>query len=693
MGESKKIAFKQSLSKLVSRDADHYFFGRNKVKPSKSLDYWTKHNALLMAEEVFYESRNAVSSKLDFIFSCIGYSLGLGNTWRFPISCLRSGGGSFLIVYVILTIVIGLPLLISELCISQFTSKGVAECWYFAPGFRGIGYSMVLTNLCTSICYTVILGWVLFYAISSLQFVIPFLSCSNPWNDVNCVLSGVETFNVSKHESSAEQFWFRFVSTRVSYDGKTIFHMQDGPYNLIWYTSSCMIISWTISAAICTKGAKIVQRWNFIASSVPYLIMFSIIGLSVRLPGSLQGLIMYFRPRFKYFFLKETWCRAVEQIFFSFGIGLGGMLTMGSHNKFNRNLKYYVFFIWLFNLGTALLSGLTMFLLVGFMIEKYSYSISELTEMAGNGFFFFVYPECFGSIKLPQIISCIYFAMIFIHGIDSMFIIIRTVITGFSEVFPIIEDTKYHLICFGLVMHVLCAIFSLIFVTKTGYEWFAVFEKYSLSFSLTVSAFFESFVIAYIYSCKNLSRDYNMMVGETFSWFWKFLFYLTPVILLSMICLSMTTYRKTTIGYGYHLTIVPMWADFIGMLILITILIPIPVYFLVRVRRKMRENKLTFKAALTNNLTPNLKWGPMKKRNWLLDNYYRSRLTPLKEESENYQKDGVDTTENIVVPSWFHQEDFQNCEDVEESSKSIQELGSKSIEENLPDTSDDIPEN
>lgn len=71
------------------------------------------------------------------MLSCIAYSVGFGNIWKFPYTALENGGGAFLIPYLVVLFLIGRPIYYLEMVMGQFCSRGCVKIYDMAPIMRG----------------------------------------------------------------------------------------------------------------------------------------------------------------------------------------------------------------------------------------------------------------------------------------------------------------------------------------------------------------------------------------------------------------------------------------------------------------------------------------------------------------------------------------------------------------------------
>ncbi|KPJ20732.1 Sodium- and chloride-dependent neutral and basic amino acid transporter B(0+) [Papilio xuthus] len=126
------------------------------------------------------------TGRFNFLLSLLGYSVGLGNVWRFPYLCFNNGGGTFLIPFTVMLIVVGLPLLFMELSFGQYAALGpVAAYDRFCPLFRGLGYGMVIVSSIVTLYYNVIIAWTIYYmAVSfiSISYQLPWQNCDAEWS-------------------------------------------------------------------------------------------------------------------------------------------------------------------------------------------------------------------------------------------------------------------------------------------------------------------------------------------------------------------------------------------------------------------------------------------------------------------------------------------------------------------------------
>lgn len=90
---------------------------------------------------------------LQFLLACVSYAVGLGNVWRFPYLCQMYGGGSFLVPYIIMLIVEGMPLMYLELAVGQRMRQGSIGAWRtISPYLSGVGMWDIfqfLADLCS----------------------------------------------------------------------------------------------------------------------------------------------------------------------------------------------------------------------------------------------------------------------------------------------------------------------------------------------------------------------------------------------------------------------------------------------------------------------------------------------------------------------------------------------------------------
>ena len=118
------------------------------------------------------KKRSMWATRGTFILAAIGSAVGLGNAWRFPGLAAKHGGGTFLLVYLVAMIVMGIPLLMMEVSIARKLHKGAGEC------LRGVnkkmefvGWSATANAFVIVTYYSVVFAWVLMMIFGALKFV------------------------------------------------------------------------------------------------------------------------------------------------------------------------------------------------------------------------------------------------------------------------------------------------------------------------------------------------------------------------------------------------------------------------------------------------------------------------------------------------------------------------------------------
>ncbi|WP_053364673.1 sodium-dependent transporter [Bacillus sp. FJAT-27251] len=325
------------------------------------------------------KSHEQWTSKLGFILAAAGSAIGLGAIWKFPYLAGTNGGAIFFLLFIILTIFVGAPILIAEFIVGRNSQKDAVRAYQkLAPGSKWhyVGYAGVLFSFILLSFYSVVGGWILSYLWRGL-------TGSLTDADYGAVFGEVISNPV---EVVAAQFIFMLM---------TIFVVKGG----------------------IQKGIERASKYM-----MPALFLFFIIlGIrSLTLDGAMEGVRFLLYPDFSAI-TGETILMALGQAFFTLSVGISVMVTYSSYLSNKENLTKSAFSVVGLNIFICLLAGLVIFPAVfalGF----------EPGE--GPGLVFVVLPAVFNEIAFGGVFLVIFLILLLFATLTSAFSILEIVVAA-----------------------------------------------------------------------------------------------------------------------------------------------------------------------------------------------------------------------------------------------------------------------
>ncbi|XP_045625896.1 sodium-dependent proline transporter-like isoform X2 [Procambarus clarkii] len=616
------------------------------------------------------EGRDVWGSKIEFLLSCLSFAVGLGNIWRFPYLCYRNGGGAFLIPYVIMLCITGLPLFFFELSLGQFGREGPITIWKVVPLFQGVGVGMFMIAFFIALYYNVIIAWALFYLFSSFTAELPWQSCDHWWNTAACrrfdaknctahegimATNGTcyfesqvthkdwESLNVTAQSLKlpADEFFHNFML-----DISEGFHDDEG-HSLQWRLCLCLILSWVIVFLGLFRGVSSMGKAVYFTALFPYTVLIILFARAVTLPGYLQGISFYITPRWHHLLHARVWADAAMQIFFSLGPCWGGLITLASYNKFTNNCLRDAIIISVANCMTSFFSGFVIFGIVGFMAHELGVPVDQVAAQ-GAGLAFVAYPEAVARLPISPLWSILFFIMLLTLGIGSQFTIVQTVITCLVD---FLELHKHHKkVC--LTVCVVGCLIGLTMCTRHGMYILQLLDNYSGTYSALMIGCIELFAICWVYGVDNFMNDIKLMLGtKPFPhYYWKYCWkYITPLSVFFILVFTFIDYSPSFYG-TYHF---PVWADVLGWVISLSCIAVVPI----RAAWLMAGKSGPLWARVQQLCRPEAEWGPENKRRDDASLNYIDSKTPLACDDEEYEMDRESPYLTRVSEEWEDEED------------------------------------
>ena len=138
----------------------------------------------------------------------------------------------------------------------------------------------------------------------------------------------------------------------------------------------------------------------------------------VTLPGAGGGISYYLTPNATKIMDITVWKDAGTQVFYSFGVGFGTLIALGSHNDYNHNCKRDAIVLCVINSSTSILAGFVVFSILGHMALLAEKQVGDIVK-PGVGLAFLAYPEVAASLPIKQLWAVLFFVMLCILGVDS----------------------------------------------------------------------------------------------------------------------------------------------------------------------------------------------------------------------------------------------------------------------------------
>ena len=342
-------------------------------------------------------NRSSWGSNIGFLLAAIGSAVGLGNIWGFPYKMGKSGGFTFLIVYLLLAIFVGMIIMVSELAVGRKTKLSPIDAYQkVSKKFAWIGWLATFAPFLIMSFYTVLGGYCLQYT----------------------------ALNMTK---------LSFGNDAVAMSGGEIFGaMLTTPFGAVVFTILFIVICMVIVQGGVSGG---IEKFNKIGMPAQFGMLLVIIVRSLTLPNAVEGLKFMFVPGYavKAGFIDKApdlvtvLGTAGGQMFFSLSLAMGAILTYGSYLSKEENLVKNSVIIVVADTLIAIMAGIAV------IPAAVSYGLGqgmapgEIT-LRGPGLLFITLQDVFSNMgKLGPLFGVIFYVLVLIAAISSAISLMETI--------------------------------------------------------------------------------------------------------------------------------------------------------------------------------------------------------------------------------------------------------------------------
>lgn len=435
------------------------------------------------------------NSAITFIFSTSAAAIGLGNIWRFPYMVGQHGGATFVLLYLLCIVILGIPLLLAEVTIGRLgrgtppeAMRSLAQSSNRSPAWRWAGVFAILTVFLILSYYVVITGWVVDYFFKAI-------------------------FN-QFHQLTNVQSFALFTQ------------LQNHTGTMLLTDTICILLTALVVALGIKNGLEKMIIYLFPAMFILLIFLF-IYACSV---GDLHHTLRYLFSIEPSQLTFKTLLMAMSQAFFSLSIGMGANVMMSAYLPRQVGLLSATIWITIADTAFALLAGLIIFPLV------FAY---HLPTSAGPSLIFQTLPLAFGSMKFGGVFGTLFFILLFFAAFSSVVVIFETVSTSAQKMTDL---SRKQCLTYTTVVWWFLSLLSIGSFTHPevfrlfGMTFFNIIDYYTAAFMLPVSGLLFAIFVGWLLRHSLLKTEVNWNIDGFWYKLWRLILcFLAPVAIVLII--------------------------------------------------------------------------------------------------------------------------------------------------------------
>jgi len=334
------------------------------------------------------------SSKIGVLLAAAGSAVGLGSIWKFPYAVGENGGGAFIILYIVCSIIFGLPLVMNEFLIGKLSHKSAFGAFRALTGsnrWQWLSWTCMLSSMFLMSFYFVVTGWCIFYMVEA---------ASNSF-------AGMDASQLTAFFNTFE---------------------GNAPLMILY-----AVISIILTAAVLWFDVnKGIERLSKILMPLLFIMLIVMAIHMVLLDGGTAGLRFLFEPDFSKINANVI-LEAMGLSFFTLSLGVGVLITYGGYMPKEQNVTRTSLQMIILVIIVSLLAGS----IVLPAVFAFGFSPTEGPELT-----FVTLPAVFTHMFSPTITSVAFFALMCVAAITSTISLMEVMVAFFCEA---TSETKHPL--------------------------------------------------------------------------------------------------------------------------------------------------------------------------------------------------------------------------------------------------------